>query len=353
MTCAFITAAILCVCGMEWKYYVYAVLVSIPPLYFLLFRTAWRVRRLLAFLNPTRDPQGAGFHILQSLIAVGTGGLRGQGFMEGKQKLFYLPEPHTDFIFAVISEELGLIGAVIFFVAFSVFCYRGLRAAWNTRDTLPGCSPSASRPWSAFRLFSTSAWCSDCCPPRAFPCRFLLRRLVADCHPGQHGRAAQHHAANGLTMKFYSQAEALAATSFRRWPWPRCCVPRSPGGLHGLRARTGEASRSGSWLSSAPGPHRPAQPCQHGHADTHPHWFAAGGVGGHAHSARAFEPRPSSEWVAMPRVRPRLRPCCYASPLSCLSPTSFPAMPTAPSPALRPTPPCTLRKPASGSVALR
>ncbi len=135
MTCAFITAAILCVCGMEWKYYFYAVLVSIPPLYFLLFRTAWRMRRLLAFLDPTRDPQGAGFHILQSLIAVGTGGLRGQGFMEGKQKLFYLPEPHTDFIFAVISEELGLIGAVIFVVAFSVFCYRGLRAAWNTRDT--------------------------------------------------------------------------------------------------------------------------------------------------------------------------------------------------------------------------
>jgi cell division protein FtsW len=135
MTCAFITAAILCICGMEWKYFAYAVLFSIPPLYFLLFRTAWRLRRLMAFWDPTRDPQGAGFHILQSLIAVGTGGLQGQGFMEGKQKLFYLPEQHTDFIFAVISEELGLIGAVLFVAAFSVFCYRGLRAAWNTRDT--------------------------------------------------------------------------------------------------------------------------------------------------------------------------------------------------------------------------
>lgn len=134
MTCAFITAAILFICGMEWKYYAYALGIAALPLYFLLFRTAWRARRMVAFIDPYADPQGAGFHIIQSLIAVGTGGLTGLGLMEGKQKLFYLPEPQTDFIFAVISEELGLIGALAFVAAFGFFCFRGLRAAWNTHD---------------------------------------------------------------------------------------------------------------------------------------------------------------------------------------------------------------------------
>jgi cell division protein FtsW len=134
MTCAFITAAILFTSGMELKYYGWATLMAIPPMYLLLFRTAWRARRMVAFINPYADPQGAGFHIIQSLIAVGTGGAMGLGLMEGKQKLFYLPEPQTDFIFAVVSEELGLIGAVCFVAAFAFFCFRGLRAAWNTRD---------------------------------------------------------------------------------------------------------------------------------------------------------------------------------------------------------------------------
>ena len=133
MTCAFISAAILYICGIEWKYFGWATLCLIPPMYVLLFRTAWRARRMVAFINPYSDPQGAGFHIIQSLIAVGTGGAMGLGLMEGKQKLFYLPEPQTDFIFAVVSEELGLIGAVCFVAAFAFFCFRGLRAAWNTR----------------------------------------------------------------------------------------------------------------------------------------------------------------------------------------------------------------------------
>jgi cell division protein FtsW len=134
MTCAFITAAILFICGMELKYYAWATLLAIPPMYFLLFRTAWRFRRLMAFINPLADTQGAGFQVYQSLIAVGTGGLAGLGLMEGKQKLFYLPEPQTDFIFAVVSEELGMIGAVCFVAAFAFFCYRGMRAAWRTTD---------------------------------------------------------------------------------------------------------------------------------------------------------------------------------------------------------------------------
>ncbi|HXZ42915.1 MAG TPA: FtsW/RodA/SpoVE family cell cycle protein, partial [Terriglobales bacterium] len=101
IACAAITGCVLFVAGMEMRYLGYALLASLLPLYFLIFHVAYRRARILAFLDPYSDPQGRGFHIIQSLIAVSTGGITGVGLMEGKQKLFYLPEPHTDFIFAV------------------------------------------------------------------------------------------------------------------------------------------------------------------------------------------------------------------------------------------------------------
>src|SRR5437667_71110 len=88
----------------------------------------------LAFLDPYSDPQGRGFHIIQSLIAVSTGGITGLGLMEGKQKLFYLPEPHTDFIFAVTAEELGLVGALVIIALFAILLWRGMRTSLHTQD---------------------------------------------------------------------------------------------------------------------------------------------------------------------------------------------------------------------------
>jgi cell division protein FtsW len=134
IACAAITACVLFVAGLELKYLGYAFVASILPLYFLIFHVAYRRDRILAFLNPYSDPQGRGFHIIQSLIAVSTGGVTGVGLMEGKQKLFYLPEPHTDFIFSVISEELGLVGAIIIVVLFAIFLWRGIRTAMRTQD---------------------------------------------------------------------------------------------------------------------------------------------------------------------------------------------------------------------------
>ncbi len=134
IACAAITACILFVAGLDLRYLAYGFAASLLPLYFLIFHVAWRRDRILAFLNPYSDPQGKGFHIIQSLIAVSTGGVTGLGFMEGKQKLFYLPEPHTDFIFAVTAEELGLLGSLILLLLFGIFLWRGVRTALRTQD---------------------------------------------------------------------------------------------------------------------------------------------------------------------------------------------------------------------------
>ena len=134
IACAAITVCVLFVAGMEMRYLGYAFLASLLPLYFLIFHVAYRRARILAFLDPYSDPQGRGFHIIQSLIAVSTGGISGVGLMEGKQKLFYLPEPHTDFIFAVTAEELGLVGSLVIVLLFAIFLWRGFRTALRTQD---------------------------------------------------------------------------------------------------------------------------------------------------------------------------------------------------------------------------
>jgi cell division protein FtsW len=103
-------------------------------MYILVMGSAYRRRRMLTFLNPWEDPLGDGFQIIQSLIAIGTGGVWGKGLMSGVQKLFYLPEPHTDFIYSVISEELGLLGASAVLLCFCVVTWRGLRVSLRAPD---------------------------------------------------------------------------------------------------------------------------------------------------------------------------------------------------------------------------
>jgi cell division protein FtsW len=129
-----VATAVLFVAGLSWKWLAVGAAAALPILYFLVTGVGYRHARVLAFLNPNADPQGAGFQLMQSLIAVGSGGFSGVGLMEGKQKLFYLPEAHTDFIYAVISEELGFIGALIVLVLFAIYGWRGLRAALRAPD---------------------------------------------------------------------------------------------------------------------------------------------------------------------------------------------------------------------------
>jgi cell division protein FtsW len=129
-----VVGAMVFAAGLNYRYLVGTALAAAPVLYFLIASSPYRLRRLLAFMNPEADPLGDGFQVMQSLIAVGTGGVLGRGLMGGVQKLFFLPEPHTDFIYAVIGEELGLAGATTVLVCFCVIAWRGVRIAVRAQD---------------------------------------------------------------------------------------------------------------------------------------------------------------------------------------------------------------------------
>ena len=134
LVCVAVTGLMLYLAGARTRYFAIFAAATAPLMYYMLFHVKFRRDRMLAFVNPDADPRGAGFHILQSLIAVGTGGLHGLGLMEGRQKLFFLPEVQTDFIFANVCEELGLLGALLVVGLFVALGYRGLRAAFLSTD---------------------------------------------------------------------------------------------------------------------------------------------------------------------------------------------------------------------------
>ena len=134
MSLLLIAAVMVFAAGLNYRYIAGAALLALPVLYIAVMGSPYRRRRTLAFLNPWEDPLGDGFQIIQSLIAVGTGGVWGKGLMNGVQKLFYLPEPHTDFIYSVIAEELGLLGATAVVLCFCVMTWRGLRIATSAAD---------------------------------------------------------------------------------------------------------------------------------------------------------------------------------------------------------------------------
>jgi cell division protein FtsW len=129
-----ISAVLLFIAGLDPRWIAISIIFAAPTVYLLISRVGYRRDRILAFLNPWDDPLGRGFQIIQSLLAVASGGVIGLGFMEGKQKLFYLPEAHTDFIFAVVGEELGLLGTLAVLVLFTVFLWRGLRTSMRAPD---------------------------------------------------------------------------------------------------------------------------------------------------------------------------------------------------------------------------
>ena len=132
VTISVITIMMLYVSGLRVSYIIASLLASLPLMYALLFRVPFRKRRIMIFLNPWADKRGTGFQIIQSFIALGSGGLLGVGLGQSRQKLFYLPASHTDFIFSIIGEELGFIGTASVVILFILFVWEGMKVAMRT-----------------------------------------------------------------------------------------------------------------------------------------------------------------------------------------------------------------------------
>jgi cell division protein FtsW len=122
------------VSGVRLTYFATILAASVPALYLLIFSVPYRRARIMAFLNPWADPKGSGFQIIQSQIALGSGGIFGTGLGHSKQKLFYLPAAHTDFIFSIIGEELGLLGTAGVIILFALFIRLSLKVVKHAPD---------------------------------------------------------------------------------------------------------------------------------------------------------------------------------------------------------------------------
>jgi cell division protein FtsW len=168
-----IGAVMIFAAGVNYRYILGLSLAAVPALYVLLMSSDYRRRRVMAFLDPWADPLGDGFQMIQSMIAVGTGGLFGRGLMAGVQKLFYLPEPHNDFIYSVISEELGLVGATVVLACFCVITWRGLRTALRAPDRFGAFLAIGLTTMIAFQAFFNVSVVLGLLPTKGIPLPFV------------------------------------------------------------------------------------------------------------------------------------------------------------------------------------
>jgi cell division protein FtsW len=170
---AMIASMMVFAAGINYRYVIGLAAVSLPTLYFLIVSSDYRYKRVTAFLDPWSDPLGGGFQLIQSMIAVGTGGVFGRGLMGGVQKLFYLPEPHNDFIYSVIGEELGLIGATVVLLCFCVIIWRGLRTAMRAPDRFGAFLAIGLTTMVAFQAFFNISVVLGLLPPKGIPLPFV------------------------------------------------------------------------------------------------------------------------------------------------------------------------------------
>jgi cell division protein FtsW len=168
-----IAAAMIFAAGIDYRYVALLFFTMLPALYFVIAASEYRWRRVTAFLDPWADPLGDGWQMIQSMIAVGTGGVFGRGLMGGVQKLFYLPEPHNDFIYSVIGEELGLIGTTIVLACFCVITWRGLRAAVRAPDRFGAFLAIGLTTMVAFQAFFNISVVLGLLPPKGIPLPFV------------------------------------------------------------------------------------------------------------------------------------------------------------------------------------
>ena len=125
------------IAGMDLKFFIILFIIGILGIIGLIIIAPYRMNRITSFINPWNDPLGTGFQIIQSLYAIGPGGLFGVGYLNSRQKAFYLPEPQTDFIFSIIAEEFGIMGTLIIVTLFGIILYRGIKISLKQNDLFP------------------------------------------------------------------------------------------------------------------------------------------------------------------------------------------------------------------------
>ncbi|MCL6639381.1 MAG: putative lipid II flippase FtsW [Firmicutes bacterium] len=133
----------------------------------------YRMKRFMAFLDPWADPQGSGFHIIQGLYAIGSGGFFGLGLGQSRQKFLYLPENHTDFIFAIIGEELGFIGASLVIILFLLFIWRGLKIAITSPDPFASLLATGVTAWLGVQAIINMGVVTGSLPVTGIPLPFI------------------------------------------------------------------------------------------------------------------------------------------------------------------------------------
>lgn len=168
-----IILGMLFVSGVRLRHLFSLFLIALPSIWLLINKVGYRKRRILAFVDPWSDPRGAGFQIIQSLLALGSGGIFGRGLGEGTQKLFYLPAPHTDFIFAILGEELGFLGGVAVIILFGAFIYFGARIARRAPDLFGSLLALGITTWIGLQAMINIGVATGFLPTKGIPLPFI------------------------------------------------------------------------------------------------------------------------------------------------------------------------------------
>jgi cell division protein FtsW len=195
---------------LNYRYLFVAAISMLPAVILLVFGSGYRRQRLMTFLDPWKDPTGDGYQIVHSLLAVGSGGLFGKGLMAGVQKLYYIPEPHTDFIYAVIAEELGLVGTTLTLMCFAFIAWRGLRVALLAPDRFGAFLALGITTMVAFQACVNISVVTALAPTKGIPLPFvsnggssLLLNLVS----------------MGILLNISQQQSPTAAVTGKRTDW--------------------------------------------------------------------------------------------------------------------------------------
>lgn len=173
MTLLVAVALVLVLAGIDWKWMVAGVLAIVSAGVLLIAIEPYRVKRVVAFLDPWADPLGKGYQTVQALLAFGTGGVTGVGLALSRQKYFYLPEAHTDFILAIIGEEVGLVGTFAVLVGFGLFIWAGFKIAVGARDPYGKLVAGATTGMLAFQALLNMAAVTGLMPVTGKPLPFL------------------------------------------------------------------------------------------------------------------------------------------------------------------------------------